>query len=51
MLGDGDERFVVGLGEVLQRYDVPLLGGDTILLKAGGRGDAQHRARDQQPDT
>jgi thiamine-monophosphate kinase len=28
-LGPGDERFVAGLTEVLTRYDVPLLGGDT----------------------
>lgn len=33
MLGDDDERFAMGLGEVLARYDVPLLGGDTV---AGG---------------
>ncbi|MDG6078705.1 thiamine-phosphate kinase [Erythrobacter litoralis] len=30
MLGDGDARFVEGLGEILQEYDVPLLGGDTV---------------------
>ncbi len=30
MLGDGDERFIAGLGEILDRYDVPLLGGDTV---------------------
>jgi thiamine-monophosphate kinase len=29
MLGPDDERFVAGLGEVLTRYNVPLLGGDT----------------------
>lgn len=29
MLGPDDERFVAGLTEVLTRYDVPLLGGDT----------------------
>lgn len=29
-LGDGDERFLEGLREVLREYDVPLLGGDTI---------------------
>lgn len=29
-LGTGDARFVEGLKAVLQRYDVPLLGGDTI---------------------
>lgn len=30
MLGQGDERFVEGLGEVLRAYEVPLLGGDTV---------------------
>ncbi len=30
MLGEGDDRFVDGLREVLQTYDVPLLGGDTV---------------------
>lgn len=35
MLGDGDERFLRGLHEVLTRYDVPLLGGDTV------KGDAR----------
>lgn len=29
-LGDGDDRFVEGLREVLERYEVPLLGGDTV---------------------
>lgn len=29
MLGEGDERFAEGLAEVLGRYGVPLLGGDT----------------------
>jgi thiamine-monophosphate kinase len=29
MLGPDDTRFVAGLAEVLARYDVPLLGGDT----------------------
>lgn len=29
MLGPDDERFVAGLDEVLTRYGVPLLGGDT----------------------
>lgn len=33
MLGDDDERFLLGLGQVLGRYGVPLLGGDTV---AGG---------------
>ena len=30
MLGDGDARFVEGLGKILREYDVPLLGGDTV---------------------
>jgi len=30
MLGDGDDRFVAGLREVLAHYGVPLLGGDTV---------------------
>lgn len=30
MLGEGDERFLEGLEEVLRAYNVPLLGGDTI---------------------
>jgi thiamine-monophosphate kinase len=36
-LGDEawDRRFVAGLGEVLARYDVPLLGGDTVAAPAG----------------
>lgn len=29
-LGDGDERFLHGLGEALRTYDAPLLGGDTV---------------------
>ncbi|GMM94146.1 thiamine-phosphate kinase [Qipengyuania sp. MTN3-11] len=29
-LGDGDERFLEGLREVLETYQVPLLGGDTV---------------------
>ncbi len=29
-LGEGDVRFVAGLREVLERYGVPLLGGDTV---------------------
>lgn len=33
-LGQGDERFVDGLAEVLEEYAVPLLGGDTVA----GRG-------------
>lgn len=32
-LGDGDERFLEGLREVTESYDVPLLGGDTIRSK------------------
>ena len=35
-LGDGDERFVEGLREVLEQYRVPLLGGDTVA-GVGGR--------------
>lgn len=30
MLGDGDDRFIEGLREVLERYGVALLGGDTV---------------------
>ncbi|MBX7513199.1 thiamine-phosphate kinase [Qipengyuania sp. GH38] len=30
MLGDDDHRFVTGLHEVLETYEVPLLGGDTV---------------------
>lgn len=30
MLGTHDDRFAAGLAEVLARYDVPLLGGDTV---------------------
>lgn len=30
MLGQGDGRFVEGLGEVLRAHEVPLLGGDTV---------------------
>lgn len=37
MLGPNDERFLQGLREVLQDYDVPLLGGDTISAAAGPR--------------
>lgn len=29
-MGDNDARFVAGLNEVLNRFDVPLLGGDTV---------------------
>lgn len=29
-LGEGDARFVEGLREVLQKFEVPLLGGDTV---------------------
>ena len=36
MLGDGDERFIEGLSEVLSHYGVSLLGGDTIAA-AGPR--------------
>ncbi len=37
MLGEGDERFLEGLGEVLHTYGVPLLGGDTI--RGAGRSE------------
>ena len=30
MLGRDDERFVAGLHEVLETFDVPLIGGDTV---------------------
>lgn len=30
MLGDGDARFIAGLGEALEEFGVPLLGGDTV---------------------
>ncbi|EGD57290.1 thiamine-monophosphate kinase [Novosphingobium nitrogenifigens DSM 19370] len=36
-LGPDDARFAQGLREVLDTYDVPLLGGDTITPPAGGR--------------
>lgn len=49
MLGDGDDQFLEGLRQVLDEYDVPLLGGDTIAA-AGTRafgltaiGRATHR--------
>ena len=29
-LGEGDERFIEGLREVTEKYQVPLLGGDTV---------------------
>ncbi|MFC3097319.1 thiamine-phosphate kinase [Alteraurantiacibacter palmitatis] len=38
MLGTGDDRFAEGLAEVLARYDVPLLGGDTV----SGSGPKSH---------
>ncbi|MFB0613189.1 thiamine-phosphate kinase [Aurantiacibacter sp. 219JJ12-13] len=34
-LGEGDERFLVGMAEVLARYEIGLLGGDTV----SGRGE------------
>ncbi|GGD48018.1 thiamine-phosphate kinase [Erythrobacter arachoides] len=34
MLGGDDARFVDGLGEVLEHYGVPLLGGDTVAGEA-----------------
>lgn len=38
MLGAGDEAFVAGLAEVLEHYDVPLIGGDTVA----GEGPRSH---------
>lgn len=49
MLGEGDERFIAGLGEVLRAYNVPLLGGDTVAgdgprtLGCTAIGRATHR--------
>ncbi|WP_305096615.1 thiamine-phosphate kinase [Croceibacterium aestuarii] len=49
MLGNGDERFLNGLHEVLTHYGVPLLGGDTVAgegRRAWGLtavGQATHR--------
>ncbi|MCW1381207.1 thiamine-phosphate kinase [Novosphingobium sp. KCTC 2891] len=37
-LGNDDARFLAGLGEVLQAFGVPLLGGDTV----GGEGRRSH---------
>jgi thiamine-monophosphate kinase len=34
-LGEGDARFVTGLGEALAAFAVPLLGGDTVSGKGG----------------
>lgn len=48
-LGEGDARFVAGLGEVLEHYRVPLLGGDTVAgdgprtLGCTAIGRAAHR--------
>ena len=48
-LGGDDARFVLGLGEVLTHYNVPLLGGDTIsgtgaqVLGLTALGRATHR--------
>lgn len=48
-LGGDDARFVQGLAEVLERYQVPLLGGDTIgangpkVLGLTAIGRASHR--------
>ena len=36
-LGPDDVRFAQGLGEALQAFGVPLLGGDTVAPPAGGR--------------
>lgn len=37
-LGEGDARFLEGLGEALAAFDVPLLGGDTV----SGQGGRSH---------
>jgi len=48
-LGEGDDRFVAGLREVLETYRVPLLGGDTVAgdgartLGCTAIGRATHR--------
>ena len=48
-LGEGDDRFVAGLREVLEQYAVPLLGGDTVAgdgartLGCTAIGRATHR--------
>ena len=47
-LGDGDARFIEGLGQALSAFSVPLLGGDTVSgpLKSHGLtalGRATHR--------
>ncbi len=48
-LGEGDARFIEGLGEVLNHYRVPLLGGDTVAgdgprtLGCTAIGRATHR--------
>ncbi len=50
MLGRDDARFLVGLGEALDHYGAPLLGGDTVSGPAGAQalgltaiGRATHR--------
>lgn len=42
MLGDGDDRFIAGLAEVLAHYQVPLLGGDTTSGPDKKRGTRSH---------
>jgi len=48
-LGAGDARFLAGLGEVLEAYGVPLLGGDTVAATGASTfcvtaiGRATHR--------
>ena len=48
-LGEGDDRFVEGLREVLEAFEVPLLGGDTVAgdgartLGCTAVGRATHR--------
>jgi len=42
MLGDGDDRFLDGLADVLGHYNVPLLGGDTVSGPTGSVGPRSH---------
>ncbi len=37
-LGEGDDRFLAGLREVLEHYGTGLLGGDTVSGAASGKG-------------
>ncbi len=44
MLGDDDARFLAGLREALEAFDVPLLGGDTVGAGDAGPDGAGRRA-------